>query len=391
MDQRSSRESPGQFVRVGQKGTAWAFVPDLLPPELDMDLELVRALSDADRALAELAGAGRNTPNPHVFISPFVRREAVLSSRIEGTQATATDVYAFEAGQLPLPELRASSRRSDAQEVLNYVHALEYGLLRVKELPISLRFIRELHEILMKGVRGEEYTPGEFRRTQNWVGPPGCPIEEARFVPPPVREMHEALDSFERYLHAEDAYPPLMRLAFAHYQFEAIHPFLDGNGRVGRLLISLALVDWDLLSLPLLYLSAFFERYRQDYYDLLLAVSVRGAWREWVMFFLRGVKEQSRDALQKANRLRDLQVEWHERLARTRASALLLRLADSLFDTPVISIPGAQRILDVTYTSARNNVEKLVQAGVLRQMGENSYGKVFLAEEILQIVEDREI
>lgn len=353
-----------------------------------MDLELVRTLSDADRALAELAGTGRNMVNPRVFISPFVRREAVLSSRIEGTEADIEDVYAFEAGQLPLPELKAFPRRLDAQEVLNYVHALEYGLVRINELPVSLRFIRELHEILMRGVRGEEYTPGEFRRTQNWVGPPGCSMEEATFVPPSVRKMHEALNSFEGYLHYDDPYPPLMRLAFIHYQFEAIHPFLDGNGRVGRLLISLMLVSWDLLPHPLLYLSAFFESNKRDYYDLLLAVSTSESWREWVMFFLKGVSEQSRDALQKANRLQDLQAEWHERLTRARVSALLLRLADSLFDSPVVTIPIAQRILDVTYSSARNNVEKLVQAGILRQVGENTYGKVFLAGEILQIIED---
>lgn len=374
--------------RGEQGGAARPFVPDPLPPVMEVNLELMSALSEADRALAELAGAGRNMTNPRVFISPFVRREAVLSSRIEGTQATATDVYAFEAGQLSLPELRSFPRRSDAQEVLNYVRALEYGLVRVGELPLSLRLVRELHEILMGGVRGEEYTPGEFRRTQNWVGPPGCSIEDATFVPPPVREMHGALDSFERYLHAEDVYPPLVRLALVHYQFEAIHPFLDGNGRVGRLLISLMLVEWDLLPLPLLYLSAFFERYKQDYYELLLAVSTRGAWREWVMFFLRGVGEQSRDALQKANRLQDLQIEWRERLTQARTSALLPRLADRLFDTPIITIPEAQRILDVTYSSARNNVEKLVGAGILRQVGEGSYGKVFLADEILQIVED---
>lgn len=327
-------------------------------------------------------------PNPRIFISPFVRREAVLSSRIEGTQADVKDVYAFEADQLPLPELRSSSRRSDTQEVFNYVRALEYGLARVGELPLSLRLVRELHEILMGGVRGEEYTPGEFRRIQNWVGPPDCSIKEATFVPPPVREMHGALDLFERYLHAEDVYPPLVRLALVHYQFEAIHPFLDGNGRVGRLLISLMLVEWDLLPLPLLYLSAFFERHKQDYYELLLAVSTRGAWREWVMFFLRGVGEQSRDALQKANRLQDLQIEWRERLTQARTSALLPRLADRLFDAPIITIPEAQGFLDVTYSSARNNVEKLVGAGILRQVGEGSYGKVFLADEILQIIED---
>lgn len=199
-------------------GVARPFVPPPLPPEMEVDLGLMSALSGADRALAELAGAGRNMHNPSMFISPFVRREAVLSSRIEGTQATATDVYAFEAGQLPLPRLRSFPKRSDAEEVLNYVHALEYGLVRVGELPVSLRLIRELHEILMRGVRGKEYAPGEFRRTQNWVGAPGCSLEEATFIPPPVRQMHQALDSFERYLHEETAHPPLIRLAFAHYQ-----------------------------------------------------------------------------------------------------------------------------------------------------------------------------
>lgn len=195
----------------------------------------------------------------------------------------------------------------------------------------------------------------------------------------------------EGYLHSDnDPYPPLIRLAFVHYQFEAIHPFLDGNGRVGRLLVSLMLVSWGLLPHPLLYLSVFFERNKQEYYDLLLAVSTSESWREWVVFFLKGVSEQSRDALQKANRLQDLQAEWRERLTGTRVSALLLRLADSLFDAPIVTIPTAQDVLGVTYSSARNNVEKLVRAGILRQIGENTYGKVFLAEEILQIIDDRE-
>ncbi len=276
--ERFQNTPAGRLLQVGQDQTAyWAFAPNPLPPVLVWDAELVRVLSDADRALGELAGLGRTMPNPNLLIRPFIRREAVLSSRIEGTQADIADLYAYEAGQLPLPGVKPAPPESDVREVLNYVHAMEYGLERIQTLPVSLRLLRELHERLLAGVRGDQATPGEFRRTQNWIGRPGCTLNDADFVPPPVAEMNAALDAFEKYLHAGNAYPPLVRLAVIHYQFEAIHPFLDGNGRIGRLLISLLLVHWNLLSLPLLYLSAFFERHRKDYYDLLFAVSERGA------------------------------------------------------------------------------------------------------------------
>jgi Fic family protein len=270
------------------------------------------------------------------------------------------------------------------------VRALEFGLKRLHDLPASLRLIRELHERLMEGVRGERATPGRFRDRQNWIGPAGCEIDEALFVPPPVAQMHQALDAFEKYLHSDDVYPPLVRLALIHHQFEAIHPFVDGNGRIGRLLISLLLVRWGLLPSPLLYLSAYFHRHRQDYYDLLMAVSERGAWRDWLLFFLRGVTEQSRDAIVRARQLQDLEMAWRERLAQARASALLLRLADSLFKSPMLTIPEAQRLLDVTYHSAQRNVEKLVEANILQQIGESSYGKMFVASEILSVINENE-
>jgi Fic family protein len=383
--ERFQNSTSGKLIKVGHGDAAYfAFVPNPLPPELSLDMEWIRALSDADRALGELAGLGRAMPNPHLLVRPFIRREAVLSSRIEGTQADIADLYAYEAGQTPAPE-------SDVREVFNYVQALEYGLERLNSLPVSLRLMRELHERLMEGVRGERATPGEFRRSQNWIGRPGCTLNDAAYVPPPVPEMQESLRALEKYLHSDCAYPPLVRIGLIHYQFEAIHPFLDGNGRIGRLLISLLLAHWDLLPLPLLYLSAFFERYRQDYYDLLLAVSERGAWREWLLFFLRGVAEQAKDANQRAKRLQDLQLEWRERLMQARASTLLLRLADSLFISPVVTIPEAQRILGVSqYHSARRNVEKLVKAGILQQRGESSYGKTYIAAEILQAVGEGE-
>lgn len=386
--ERFQNSSAGRLLKVGQGQAAyWAFVPYPLPPALEFDSELVRALSEADRALGELAGLGRNMPNPHLLIGPFMRREAVLSSRIEGTQADIIDLYAHEAGQLPLPGIKPPPSATDILEVLNYVRAMEYGLERLNTLPVSLRLTRELHERLMAGVRGEEATPGEFRRSQNWLGRPGCTLNEAEFVPPPVNEMHETLDAFEKYLHREEHdHPPLVRLAFIHYQFEAIHPFLDGNGRIGRLLISLLLVHWNLLPLPLLYLSAYFEHHREAYYDHLLAVSEDGAWRNWLLFFLRGVAEQAQDATNRAKQLQDLQLKWRQRLTQARASALLLRLADSLFELPLLTIPQAQRILNVTYRSAQRNVEKLVKAGILKPTGQASYNKVFLTEEILQAI-----
>lgn len=385
--ERFSDSTAGRLIRVGDGQAAyWAFVPDSLPPSLQWDTKLVFVLADAERALGELAGLGRTMPNPHLLVGPFVRREAVLSSRIEGTETDITDLYSYEAGQLPLRGLgRPGASESDAHEVLNYVRALEYGLERLDSLPVSLRLIRELHERLMEGARGERATPGEFRRSQNWIGPPGCSLDEADLVPPPPAEMHNALDAFEKYLHAEGEQPPVVRLALIHYQFEAIHPFLDGNGRIGRLILSLLLVHWELLPLPLLYLSAFFEQHRDEYYDLLSAVSERGAWEEWVEFFLRGIAEQARDAISRAKRLQNLQLDWRERLAGVR-SASPLRLADMLFETPLVSIPQVEHALGVTYVTAQNNVEKLVNAGILRQVGESSYGKAFVAWEIFDII-----
>lgn len=369
-------------MRVGQgQATYWAYVPNPLPPALRLDAELVRTLSEADRALGELSGLGRAMPNPHLLIGPFMRREAVLSSRIEGTQADIADLYAYEIS-------RKAPSEADAK-VLNYVRALEYGLERIKTLPVSLRLIRETHERLLEGVRGEQFTPGEFRRSQNWIGRPGGSLNDADYVPPPVDEMSAALDAFEKYLHFGNEYPPLVRLALINYQFEAIHPFLDGNGRIGRLLISLLLVSWGLLPLPLLYLSAFFERHRQDYYDLLFAVSEHGAWHEWVVFFLRGVAAQARDAIDRAKRLQDLQLGWREELAQSRVPALLLRLADSLFDKPVITIPEAQRVLGVKqYHTARAILMKLVEAGILGPAGESSGGRTFIAGEILKAISE---
>jgi len=384
----TSSNAAGRTVRVGLGEVAYrAFVPNPLPPEIPLDLELFTALSDADRALGELSGLGRMIPNPDLLINPFIRKEAVLSSRIEGTQATITELYEFEAEG---DSARRSGGSDDVQEVVNYIEAFWYGFKRIDKLPISGRLLREMHDRLLRGVRGREKNPGEFRTTQNWIGPKNCLLKDASYVPPPVEEMVDSIAAFERYLHEPDpALPPLVRLALIHCQFEMIHPFLDGNGRIGRLLVSLLLVDWKLLPLPLLYLSAFFEQDRDLYYGRLLGTSRDGAWREWVLYFLGGVALQARDATERAKRLQDLQQEWRGKVTQARSSALLLKLVDSLFRSPVLTIPRARDLLGVTYPAAKSNVDKLVEAGILQPFREGpTYGRRFWAPDVLSVIGD---
>jgi Fic family protein len=369
--------SHGRVIHTAQG--YFAYIPSPLEPEIQLDLELMRTLSDADRSISELAGVARRLPNPHLLIGPFIRREAVLSSRIEGTQASLSDLLFFEAANLRETEV------PDVREVANYVRALEHGLTRLNELPLSLRLIREMHERLMTGVRGGEQTPGEFRRSQNWIGPPGCTLMDATFVPPPVDEMNNALYELEKYLHSASPLPTLIRLSMIHYQFETIHPFLDGNGRIGRLLVTLLLCTEGVLSQPLLYLSAFFERHRAVYYDHLLAVSQKGQWTDWIKFFLRAVTAQSKDAIVRSDRLLALWQNYRERLQAARSSALLLLLVDNLFQLPVITNTRAVEKLAVTPRSAQLNIDKLVAAGILREVTGNRRNRVYIADEIFHI------
>ncbi len=358
-----------------------AFVPAPLAPDLRWMPGMITLLSAADRALGQLSGLGRSLLNPHLLIGLFARREAVLSSRIEGTQASLSDLVLFEAA----PE--AQPRVEDVREVANHVRALQHGLARQTTLPLSLRLIREMHAILMEGVRGQEQDPGSFRKRQNWIGLPGSTLATPTFVPPPPQELDGALSAFERYLHAKSDLPPLVRLALIHYQFEAIHPFLDGNGRIGRLLITLLLCMEGILPSPLLYLSAYFEHRRQAYYAALLGVSREGKWEEWIEFFLRGVSEQSMDAVERAERLLGLREDFRSRLAKVRASALPLRLADQLFSSPAVTVPTVAKLLGVTPRSAQLNVNKLVAAGILREVSGRRRGRVYVAETILKAIE----
>jgi Fic family protein len=346
---------------------------------------LVAALSDADRAIGRLAGEGRSLPNPHWLIRPFVRREAVLSSRIEGTQATLGELLSAEAGTV-------ERSPDDLREVANYVVALEYGIERLGELPLSLRLVRELHEHLMAEVRGGHAQPGEFRQVQNWVGPPGCRIEDATFVPPPPHELPRWLDEWETFLH-DRSLPPLVQIALAHHRFESIHPFLDGNGRVGRLLITLLLVEREVLPSPLLYLSAFFEATRSDYYEHLQAArsedpsEAQVGWHDWLLYFLRGVARQSEDAVSRAERINSLLAEWRARTAGAQARAVPA-MVGLLAENPYWTVKRAAARLDVAFTTAARAIDRLVEAGIMERVGDAKRDRLFCATEILAILEE---
>ncbi|HCA78756.1 MAG TPA: cell filamentation protein Fic [Bacteroidetes bacterium] len=386
MNPESFKSSTGGSVRRVGSGDSgyWAFIPHPLPPELKIDFKFMQQLSEADRALGELAGIGRAMANPRLFVRPFISREAVLSSRIEGTQADLHDLFAYTAEGRPKAD---GAKHADVLEVYNYVRAMDYGVKRLESFPVSLRLIRELHEHLMKGVRGGQATPGEFRRSQNWIGPPGCTLNDAVFVPPPVDEMNATLDAFEKYLHETNSYPPLVRLALIHHQFESIHPFLDGNGRIGRLLMSLLLVHWGLLPYPLLYLSAFFERNRISYYDLLLGVNQNGAWSAWISFFLQGVAEQSKDAIERAKHLQDLQSQWREMFQKSNQSALLLGVIDLLFMQPLVTAVRVRDKFKVTHPTAMSALRRLVKEGILTEPEKKGRNRWFIAQQILRIAE----
>jgi Fic family protein len=369
----------GRIVRT--MDGAPAFVPSPLPPTLQVSWDLLDRVTRAERAIANLRGIGTTLPNPYLLVSAFVRREAVLSSRIEGTQASVGELIAFEAAGHP------ASESGDVQEVANYVAALDYGLLRLTDLPLSLRFVREVHERLMRGVRGGTSNPGEFRTSQNWIGTHGTRIADATYVPPPVAEMSAALDGLEKFLHEPSHLPALIRFALIHYQFEAIHPFLDGNGRVGRLLITFLFHTEQLLDQPLLYLSAYFEQNRSEYYRLLLDVSRRAAWSEWIDFFLEAVTKQANDAVRRSSQLLVLRQQYRDRATSARKSSLLPAMIDRLFESPAITIATVAREFSVTYAAAKNNVDKLVSAGVLAEPDATGRKKVYFARDIIALLE----
>lgn len=349
----------GRYIK--QPSGYRAFVPAPLPPEppVTRDDELDRLLSQADRALGRLDGVTSVLPNPELFVAMYVRHEAVLSSQIEGTQSTLEDVLGYEA------EHTIDDQPQDVEEVVNYVAAMNYGLSRLDTLPLSLRLLREIHAKLLTDVRGAERRPGEFRQSQNWIGPAGVALNDAEFVPPPPDTMHEVLGNLEEFLHDCAALPDLIHCAIAHAQFETIHPFLDGNGRVGRLLITLLLCERGILHKPLLYLSYYFKAHRAQYYDRLMAVRHDGDWEGWIKFFLRGVFEVSQAATTSSREILTLREQHREQL---RDNAMAQQLLDILYEHPIVSIRTVEGALNTSYVTAQRTVEHLEAQGILREI-----------------------
>jgi Fic family protein len=379
-----SRDAPGRLITAPEGHLA--YVPNGLPPPLELGFGTINLLAEAERAIGELKGVGRQLPNPHLLINPFLRREAVLSSRIEGTTAGLQRLLLFEAAPTEEPQ------ESDVREVANYVAALELGLALLDNIPVSLRLIRLVHERLMAGVRGQDQRPGEFRQIPNLIGTRGATPRTARFVPPPVKEMREALYDLERYMgNRSDDLPFLIQLAIVHYQFETIHPFMDGNGRVGRLLIALQLREREYLPQPLLYLSAYFEYHRDAYRDHLLEVSRSGAWIPWIDFFLRGVTAQSIDTAQRSYELLDLLERYQSWALAEGRTGNLAQLVSFLFERPVVAIADVRKRLGVTTRAANQLVARLATQGLVVEVTGRKRNRLFAAREILEIVSPPEV
>lgn len=359
----------------------WAFMPNPLPPAIEYSSSLVAQLSEADAALAELSGVGRQLANPALLIGPYLNVEARLSSQIEGTVASYADMFVDQI------EDRADVRDS-VREVNNYVRALHFGVQQLDAIPFSLRLVRELHRVLMTGVRGQNRSPGDFRQIQNYVGTTGTNESTAVYVPPPVPQMHIALDGWERFAHDDrHVLPELVRCALLHVQFESIHPFNDGNGRTGRILIPLYLMQRRRLSRPLLYLSAYIDARRRDYYDLLQRTRTHGAWTDWLEFFLRGIAVTARAALVQTQALLDLRTEL---MKETRDVPNADVLIDALFSNPFTTLPATTRVIGKTTPTASALINALRTRGILEEVTGKLRGRVYVVRRILAIIERAE-
>jgi len=376
----------GRYVR--QLAGYRAFLPEPLPPSPPVRLEgdLQSLLSQADRALGRLDGSVETLPNPDLFVFMYVRKEAVLSSQIEGTQSSLQDLLAAEA------RILAPERPRDVVEVINYVNAMNHGLDRLETLPVSVRLVREIHALLLKGVRGSHLTPGELRRSQNWIGPPGCTLSEATFVPPPPEEIPAALGDLEAFLHDESSLPVLIKVGLAHAQFETIHPFLDGNGRIGRLLITFLLCERRVLRKPVLYLSYFFRKHRSEYYERLQAVRDDGAWEGWLAFFLRGVAEVSGQAADTARRILALR-EQHRSLITDhlgRGAGNGHRVLEQLYVQPIVSVNAVRDLTGTTYPAANQLVTRLVEHGILNEITGQARNRRFAYESYIHLFDEQD-
>jgi Fic family protein len=377
MDPKDFKSNAAGSPRMTATGY-WAFVPAPLPPSIPQDDGLMLALSQADAALSELSGLGRYLPNPSLLIRPYMGREAVASSRIEGTQADLADLMLDEV------EPKRTALPDDVREVRNYRDAMNAGIEKLEKLPLSGRLVRELHAILMRGVRGQERTPGEFRRSQNWIG--GSSPANAVYVPPPHDpEMKDCLTAWETFLHRRDQMPDLIQCALMHEHFEAIHPFLDGNGRIGRLLITLFLMERKRLSKPLLYLSSYIEQHKGQYYDCLQRIRTHGDWLGWLHYFLAAVRDTARSAVDHADRILHLRDEYRSRLQTEHRA---LSLLEELFINPHLTVAWAAKRLGVSVPTATKAISVLERAGLVKQTDNALWGRLWVAQPILDLLQE---
>jgi Fic family protein len=347
----------GQLVKITAPDD-WAFIPDPLPANWAWPNALWPLLAEAKQAVATLNGIGQTLPNSKLLLTPLQKREALRSSSLEGTYATPEELLIFEMN----PRIPKSDKdpANDWLEVSNYGAALRLGCQMLEQLPLSLRLVREIHRQLLMGVRGRDKTPGEFRTRQVQIG------SDARFIPPPAQHVMPTLDSFEKYMNQSNDYDPLVRAYVTHYQFEAIHPFLDGNGRVGRLLLALATYKWCGHAMPWLYMSAFFDKYKDEYIEKLFGVSTKGDWDSWIEFCLRGTIEQANDSISRCEQLRRVKADYQRKLS--TGSVRLMSLIDDLFNSPFVEVAELARRRQITYPTAKSDIERLVQVGILREL-----------------------
>ena len=355
-----------------------SFKPSALPPKLNIDNDMLKKLVEANRDLIRLDTAVKLIPGSELFISMYVRKEALISSQIEGTQCTLDDVLD--------PKLDTNANL-DVADVVNYVKACSYAIERLEKLPLCKRLFREIHGQLLSGVRGQEKNPGEFRRSQNWIGAANCSLKEARFIPPNVDDMNQAMDELELYMNESDDYDPLIRISLIHYQFETIHPFLDGNGRVGRLLILLYLMQQGLLSNPIIYISYFLKKNQIEYYDRISEVRRSGNYEQWISFFLEAVSAAAKDSLDTVEKLNALHEQNVKKLPKTsRSNDNVRKLFDYIEQFPIIDIKKTSEVFGISYNTVSSAIKKLEQIGILKQTTNASRNRVFSYEDYLHIL-----
>jgi len=362
-----------------EHGKYLAFVPEKLPPKFEYNSQIVLALSKADSTLSKLSGAGLLLPNPDLLVIPYLKKEALSSSRIEGTRISLSDYFLTEAKGIEKEDIEAT-------EVGNYLKSMNYALKKIENEPISVELIKEMHKRLMKGVRGNELIPGNFRPVQNWIGPKNTKIQDATFVPPPQEEVEKLINELIEYLNKYDEMPLLIKCALMHYQFETIHPFCDGNGRIGRSLITLYLCKKNKISKPLLYASDYFEKHRREYYEILLNTNKTGNFEDWIKFFLEAIKVQSEDALERTIKIQRLREEYQVKTKNHKQAVNLLSVIDMLFMNPFVQISQIALNLKITYPTAKKAVENLMKLKILKPVGESERNKLFIAHEILDVV-----